>query len=371
MRLRRLVLNDGNNGQGLTLSPLRIAVALSRHGYGHLVRTAEVLEHLAAMRPVELTVHSTLPSALWPRALSHCTSWIAEDWDCGVLQSDDLTVDPIASEQAVSQWLEDAPAILSRATASLNSGFDLLLGDVPPLAFEAAAAAKLPSFAIANFSWDWIYREMGFKRAADRAASAYEKADLLFALSPDTPMPAFNQRIDVGLLGRGPSRLRYETRQRLGLRLEERLILVSFRGAGSGIVRLPEPGLDLRWLLPTERADLMSRGDCMVAPNDINWIDLVAACDVVVSKPGYGIYGDTAATGTPFLYASRRGFPEDQFLERGLRKRKTARAVDANNLAAGTWSEDLEALLSLEKELPQAAPAASRIAKELNGRFRQ
>ena len=38
---------------------------------------------------------------------------------------------------------------------SLGAG--LVVGDVPPLAFAAAHAAGIPSIAIANFTWDWIY----------------------------------------------------------------------------------------------------------------------------------------------------------------------------------------------------------------------
>ena len=34
----------------------------------------------------------------------------------------------------------------------------LILGDIPPLCFEIAARSSLPSVAINNFTWDWIYR---------------------------------------------------------------------------------------------------------------------------------------------------------------------------------------------------------------------
>ena len=34
----------------------------------------------------------------------------------------------------------------------------LIASDIPPLAFEVAAQAKIPSVAITNFSWNWIYR---------------------------------------------------------------------------------------------------------------------------------------------------------------------------------------------------------------------
>ena len=33
----------------------------------------------------------------------------------------------------------------------------LVVGDIPPLAFAAAARARVPSVALGNFTWDWIY----------------------------------------------------------------------------------------------------------------------------------------------------------------------------------------------------------------------
>ena len=41
-----------------------------------------------------------------------------------------------------------------------SAGARVVLGDIPPLAFDAAAAAGVPSIALANFSWDWIYRHL-------------------------------------------------------------------------------------------------------------------------------------------------------------------------------------------------------------------
>ena len=62
--------------------------------------------------------------------------------------------------------------VTPRVTAMLagRNGFDLVVGDVPPLAFEAAAEAGVDSVAVANFSWDWIYERMNFADAAVAAA---------------------------------------------------------------------------------------------------------------------------------------------------------------------------------------------------------
>ena len=40
------------------------------------------------------------------------------------------------------------------------------MGDIPPLAFAAAAAAGVPAIALCNFTWDWIYGAYPLQLAA-------------------------------------------------------------------------------------------------------------------------------------------------------------------------------------------------------------
>lgn len=343
----------------------KIAVYLSRHGYGHLVRTAEVCRVLSSRHPVTFELISDLPADLWPASLRPLTERANVFCDAGVVQSDDFTVDRIATAARLEGWAGEYPAALEREEARLRKGFDLVLGDVPPLAFQAAKNVGLPSVAMANFSWDWIYENMGFVEASVQAASAYSHADLLLELSPAAPMPAFSRRRNVGLLGRSGSTIRWHIREQLGLRLEQRAVLIALRNGGYPLVQLPPPGIDLVWVVASSRPDCTTRSDVMAVPEGVEWPDLVAACDAVVSKPGYGIIGDTAATGTPLLYAPRSGFPEDPILEAWLRAQPAAAQVAADRLRSGEWLDDLCALLSLERPLALSAGGADAAVDEL------
>ena len=64
----------------------------------------------------------------------------------------------------------------------------MVLGDIPPLAFLAAAQAGVPGVGMSNFSWDWIYahlarQEPGLSAAAAAAAAAYAQATNLLRAS--------------------------------------------------------------------------------------------------------------------------------------------------------------------------------------------
>src|SRR6185503_4256228 len=76
----------------------------------------------------------------------------------GVAQHDGLDLD---IDQTRFRWAKFALTLAAQAQEEASileaAGADFVLGDVPPLAFLAAARAGLPSAAMTNFGWDWIY----------------------------------------------------------------------------------------------------------------------------------------------------------------------------------------------------------------------
>jgi predicted glycosyltransferase len=94
--------------------------------------------------------------------------------------------------------------------------------------------------------------------------------------------------------------------------------------------------------------------------------DLIAACDVVVTKPGYGIVADVLANRVPTLYVSRPGFREEPILARALEDE--GRALEVPRAALERWELGpwLDRLLALDRpwyagSLDGAAVAARRV----------
>src|SRR5205085_9112253 len=142
--------------------------------------------------------------------------------------------------------------------------------------------------AVANFTWDWIYAQLGFREAGQRAAAAYSCATLLLEATPSAPMPAFPRRRNIGLVARRPPTSRACARRLLDLGDHHSAVLVAFQPGYASSVALPLPRAERRFLVPpgwpaTDRTDVVPLGAGRT------FEDGLAAADVVLGKPGYGL----------------------------------------------------------------------------------
>ncbi len=105
---------------------------------------------------------------------------------------------------------------------------------------------------------------------------------------------------DIPFIARRSTRDAAETRERLGIAGDRPFVLACFSGADLGLPYQHIADAEHLTVLAPERE----------APAGLTYPDLVAAADVVVSKPGYGIVSECIANGTPLLYTSRGRFVE-------------------------------------------------------------
>src|SRR5262249_47146461 len=78
----------------------------------------------------------------------------------------------------------------------------------------------------------------------------------------------------------------------------------------------------------------------------VRYEDLIAACDAVLTKPGYGIVADCLANGTPLIYTPRGQFAEYAVLVSGIEAHLPHAFISNADLYAGRWAAALEAGLA-------------------------
>jgi L-arabinokinase len=346
---------------------VRIVFYISGHGFGHASRQVEVINALHERRPdLDVIIRSAVDPALLERTLRGPYQLRPGACDSGVVQTDSVSHDDEATIRAAIGFYRTLSSRADEeARALADSDVRLVVGDIPPLAFEVAARLSVPSVAIANFTWDWIYDAMpGLTgRAPDLVPmirQAYARATLALELPMAGGLDVFPTRRPIPFIARHATRARSETRTRFGLPIDRPVALLSFGGYGL-------PALDLRaidcldrWtIVTTDRTSAGSAGgpaavvripESEFLKTGFRYEDLVAAADVVVTKPGYGIIAECAASGTAILYTSRGAFREYDVLVREMPRYVRSRFIAQPDLFAGRWSEALDAVIQ------QAAP---------------
>ena len=251
------------------------------------------------------------------------------------------------------------------------------------------ALRGVPAVVIGNFTWDWIYRDYaGGADAADAIGDVYRRAGRAFRLPLAGGFETIPMVTDLPFIARRARHSPADTRRRLGLP-EGRLALVSFGGYGVSGIDMEALSSTQGWTLlvsasvpfgpdRTPLAEATSRG--ALHPLDepamyamgLRYEDVVAAVDVVVTKPGYGIISECLANDTALLYTDRGHFIEYQVLAREMPRYVRCAYMPQAELLRGQWQEALDGLLSAPPppESPPvngAAVAADWIASELRG----
>ena len=107
-------------------------------------------------------------------------------------------------------------------------------------------------------------------------------------------------------------------------------------------------------------------------PHGLKYQDLVAAADVVVSKPGYGIVSECVANDTALLYTSRGHFVEYDVFVAEMPRLLRCRYIPNDDLLAGRWHRPIEEILSQppppeRARVDGATVAAHEILNLVNG----
>ena len=315
----------------------------SAHGFGHAARDVEVMRAMLARRDdLRVVVRTLAPPSLFDPIAGDRVTLQPIETDTGLTQIDSLRIDEDASAREAARFyatFDERAAIEAEVLRSARA--DLVVGDIPPLAFAAADRAGVPSVAVGNFTWDWIYDAYdAFDRLAPGAVRAiriaYARATRALRLPLHggfEPMAAVTT--DIPLVARASARDRAETRRALGVGDDRPVVLPSFGAYGAA--------LPLDALRASTRLTVL---DPSRVPAGCRYQDLVAAADVVVSKPGYGIVSECVANGTALLYTSRGRFVEYDLFVAQMPRMLRCRFIPQDDLFAGRWAAAVDALLA-------------------------
>lgn len=323
----------------------RLAIVCSAHGFGHLTRQLALAERARAwgIEPVLFTaappevVHGTLPGA-------EVRPWSV---DVGVAQRDSLTEDlPETLARLERRCSEAAVDALARALAP----FERVIVDVAPTALEACRRAGVEAVAVGNFDWAWLYSRYPQLQGWAERFAAWQAPHRGASLWPGPGLRGFREVHRFGLIGR----------RRPACPGARGRVLVSFGGFGLRDLEARLPRLEgVRWLLapPMSRP---ARDDCDYLEG-VAYPALVAGAELVLTKPGYGIFAEASLAGTRLAWLPRGAFPEAPWIEAAMQARGGVR-LSEEDLAAG-----VREALSRPRPSPMGLAEVERLAGWLLG----
>jgi hypothetical protein len=251
---------------------------------------------------------------------------------------------------------------------------DLVLANIGWLPIAAASSLGLPAFGACSLNWADVLRARHPERAdvaavTDWMHEAYSRADALFALEPGMPFERFANRVPVPPIARRGAERRDALREALGVPPATRVMQVAFGGMplalDSAAWQLP-PGW-IAVVLTAGAADGPSarRGDALGWP----YHDLLASCDLLVAKPGYGTFAEAGFAGRDTLAVPRDDWPEAPYLNDWLGRHARFAPIGMEAVRAGRFEAALERLQAGPARTPAHGDGAAVIADAIAARL--
>jgi L-arabinokinase len=356
------------------VTPVVVAY-ISGHGFGHFTRTEAVLSRVAErgaavhVRTCGLVL-ALARRAAWARSVEEV------DLGPGLVQKSAFEPDLEASRAALDLHLARHESIVAGEVRALRAlGAQVVYADVPPLAFEAAHRASVPSVALANFSWSAIYESAGLHAIARACAERDRLATLLLALPLAVGLVAFPRREAIPLIARPIRRTRDEARALLGVPASDPRprVLLSFGGFSTLAMRdaIARAALNPRFrfvafLDDPRDLELPENVTLLSHHHGLPHQELVLGSDVLLGKLGFGTVAEALAARTPIVHVER-GLPgEYPVLAAAVARYLRSAPIPVEDLLAGRWTPSLErALASTPRDEPPPLGGESVAADRL------
>ncbi|MEE8142474.1 MAG: hypothetical protein V3T77_05190 [Planctomycetota bacterium] len=355
--------------------------ALTSHGLGHVTRTAEVVREFIALFPeVEVVISTTVDEEWLAREIGAPIRYRAQGYEPGMAQRNCFEVDLEATRKAYrsycwrrKQRLQDEMAFLREAD------WHGVVCDIPALPVRAAAELGIPVVGVSNITWDWVLEPVfGSDTAIPRMlAEDYQcgQRHLRLPLGPESS--PFPESEAAPLVARSATQSPEQVKRRLQIpEHDKRLLAVVCPGGWSADSWEPihVSGCEdfcfvmVGELPVTADAPVLHLAHSLVP--GVSFADLVAAADVMLAKPGYGIASECLQNRTPQVGIERPDFRETPLLVEALRAAGPYADLSLEGFFQGRWQDSLhQAHASPTPWKPFPQQGARQIAKRLGSLF--
>lgn len=350
---------------------MKILCSITFHGYGHLSQMAPVIYGLRRQRDdIAWTLQCAAPRALLQKWFAMPFDHVPIALDDGVAMHNAMQVDVAATYRRFAEQHAARDEQLARARAVLQQVQpDLVITDISHLLSRAAADLGIPCIHLCSLNWadtfftycrDFPDAELIYRQLCDD----YSQAQCFYALTPGMPMTNIANVTPVGPVCRVGERV--DLARHFQRPADTRFVFVCLGG-------MDYPIAFERW--PQSEGCVYINGGAPadsgvinVADTGLDHLDILASCDVVVTKPGYGMFTEAACSGRPVLYLPRGDWPEEPWLVAWQRQHGFCQPISDAQLQQGDFAGSLQqALCSQPLQLASPTGVATIVEGILAG----
>lgn len=328
-----------------------LLVDISSHGLGHLAQTAQVINALDS-RTLKLTLRTQLSEDALKQRINHPFDLIPYQQDTGMIMHDALHVDV----DATMNWYRDFHANYAQRRNQAAKDLealqpDLLFADIPYLSLDASSIAEIPSVALCSLNWADIFRAYcghlkGAAAIHAQIENAYSTARYFLQASPSMPMESLPNRQPISPIAQVGNKRQDILRDNTNQPESTRFVLVSLGGIGMTYPLETWPQIhNVCWIFNDEVLYLERKDFIAQSRIELPYTDLLASCDVIMTKTGYGTQTEAVVNHIPTLCVTRGDWPEEPHLFTWHEQHGIVRFMEWSAIDTGVLQSQIDYLL--------------------------
>lgn len=342
-------------GSRLNISHIRFYI--SDYGFGHASRMIALMRSLHETIDCIISVRTNTPAEFIQNSCPFVTVEKKPN-DMGVVMHENTaSVDIERTWEMLDAWINSwEPWIEEEKNFCRKHGVSLIISDITPQAFHVSHEFGIPGVGISNFTWYLIYQPLyPDSLPVEKIKQAYALADLGIVLPLNEPMGVFRETEQSPILSRKVTASRAEIHEHLQIPLDGIVVYVgsglSFNTVPDCIPKLLDRGIHV---LVSGSSSIQHENLHVIPHSENETQNFMAACDLIITKPGYSTVSEAITAKIPLLIFRREGFAEDDFIIEPLVENRIGLSLSWEEIASGNWIENLPDILAMKENYSQA-----------------
>ncbi|MHA1894622.1 MAG: hypothetical protein ACTSX4_08985 [Candidatus Helarchaeota archaeon] len=288
----------------------RLCYYISDHGFGHASRSIEIIRTIKKKYPsFQIFIKSNDDNKFIRNSLGNSINFFHSNNDAGICQyRDTIEVDVQETYKTVVKWINEWKKIKITEETDFckKNEIDIIISDITPFPFLIADELNISSVAISNFNWYEIYKNMKIeKESIDFLRECYSLADLALILPFEDDMSIFKRKRKVNLVSRKITENKNSINEKLNRSEKIPLIFLSIGRSVSPSILKSFQILDKKYDYLVSYLSIIADNVFQIPSSETESQNYINACDIIVSKCGYGTVSEGINSKIPIILFKR------------------------------------------------------------------